>query len=225
MRKTKIEAQKTRNYLLKAALDTFYTRGISRSSLNEIAQTAGVTRGALYWHFKNKEDLFEGLFQKMFAELSSELANDIETQSPDIWKSFEVATVNLFQKLETDEAVRKFCNIIHLKCEYTEQNHAVVKIMRSYQDMWQRQLTDVLVLSLQKKTLPEKLNVNLAVVFMMSVISGLMNIWLNMPEQFSISKTAPNIIRAAMGALQYSPDLCTSASNKPLPLSMRQYGA
>ena len=84
MRKTKVEAQKTRNYLLKAALDTFYTRGVSRSSINEIAQTAGVTRGALYWHFKNKEDLFEGLFQQVFAEISSELAHDIENQSADI---------------------------------------------------------------------------------------------------------------------------------------------
>lgn len=127
MRKTKVEAQKTRNYLLKAALDTFYTRGVSRSSLNEIAQTAGVTRGALYWHFKNKEDLFEGLFQQVFAEISSELAHDIENQSADIWESFEVVTINLFQKLETDETIRKFCNIIHLKCEYTEQNHSVVK--------------------------------------------------------------------------------------------------
>ncbi len=224
MRKTKAEAQKTRNYLLKAALDTFYSRGISRSSLNEIAQTAGVTRGALYWHFKNKEDLFEGLFQNVFAEISNDLAHDIETQSPDIWESFEVATINMFQRLETDETIRKFCNIIHLKCEYTEQNHAVVKIMRSYQDMWQRQLTDVLTLSLQKKQLPADLNINLAVVFMMSVISGLMNLWLNMPEQFSIAKTAPAIIRTAMGALKHSPELCAPAS-KQLPLSMRQYRA
>ena len=224
MRKTKVEAQKTRNYLLKAALDTFYTRGVSRSSLNEIAQTAGVTRGALYWHFKNKEDLFEGLFQQVFAEISSELAHDIENQSADIWESFEVATINLFQKLEIDETIRKFCNIIHLKCEYTEQNHSVVKIMRSYQDMWQRQLTDVLTLSLQQKKLPEDLNINLAVIFMMSVISGLMSIWMNMPEQFSIGKTAPQIIRTAMGALQHAPALCIQ-SFKPLPLSMRQHKA
>ena len=54
MRKTKAEALKTREYLMLSALDTFYERGVSRASLNEIAQNAGVTRGALYWHFKNK---------------------------------------------------------------------------------------------------------------------------------------------------------------------------
>ena len=58
MRKTKEEAQQTRSNLLNAALNVFYERGVSKASLDEIAKTAGVTRGALYWHFKNKEDLF-----------------------------------------------------------------------------------------------------------------------------------------------------------------------
>ena len=58
MRKTKAEAQKTREQLLQSALDTFLENGVSRTSLAAIARNAGVTRGALYWHFKNKEDLF-----------------------------------------------------------------------------------------------------------------------------------------------------------------------
>ena len=56
MRKTKQEALQTRNNLLEAALIVFYDRGVAQASLDEIAKTAGVTRGALYWHFKNKED-------------------------------------------------------------------------------------------------------------------------------------------------------------------------
>lgn len=48
MRKTKTEALKTKEHLMLAALETFYRKGIARTSLNEIAQTAGVTRGALY---------------------------------------------------------------------------------------------------------------------------------------------------------------------------------
>lgn len=206
MRKTKIEAQKTRQHLLKAALDTFYLRGMTRSSLNEIAQNAGVTRGALYWHFKNKEDLFESLFQQMFTEISAQLAEDIERGSPDIWQSWEEATINIFVRLESDEVFRKFCNVLHTKCEYTEQNHSIVKIMRSYQDMWRRQLCQVLELSLAQKKLPENLDRSLAVTYMMSVIGGLIDIWMNMPEQFSVSQTAPRIIRSAMASLQSSPE-------------------
>ena len=58
MRKTKEEAYQIRCNLLDAALTVFYERGVAQASLDEIAKAAGVTRGALYWHFKNKEDLF-----------------------------------------------------------------------------------------------------------------------------------------------------------------------
>lgn len=52
MRKTKTEALKTKEHLMLAALETFYRKGIARTSLNEIAQAAGVTRGALYLAFQ-----------------------------------------------------------------------------------------------------------------------------------------------------------------------------
>ena len=46
MRKTKTEAQKTRQHLLDAALEVFWRDGVTRASLQAIAQEAGVTRGA-----------------------------------------------------------------------------------------------------------------------------------------------------------------------------------
>lgn len=53
MRKTKSEAEKTRQHLLDAALEVFWRKGVTSASLQEIAEEAGVTRGALYWHFAN----------------------------------------------------------------------------------------------------------------------------------------------------------------------------
>ena len=78
MRRTKTEALKTKEYLMLAALDTFYQKGIARTSLNEIAQAAGVTRGALYWHFKNKEELFEELFRQTFENFSTTFSDGLK---------------------------------------------------------------------------------------------------------------------------------------------------
>lgn len=207
MKKTKAEAQKTRTYLLKAALNTFYVKGVSRASLNEIAQNAGVTRGALYWHFRNKEDMFEALFQSLFEDVSTQLEHDIENRSPNIWESLELSVIDIFCRLETDESLRKFFNILHTKCEYTEQNHAIIKIMRIHHDMWQRQLTSVMTISQEQGRLPEDLDVRLSVIHLMSVISGLMQTWLNMPEQFRVSDTARHIIPAALYSLIHSPHM------------------
>jgi TetR/AcrR family acrAB operon transcriptional repressor len=54
VRRTKTEALETRNSLLDAAEHLFQARGVSRTSLNDIANEAGTTRGAIYWHFKDK---------------------------------------------------------------------------------------------------------------------------------------------------------------------------
>ena len=57
VRRTKEEAQETRNSILDAAERVFFEKGVSRTSLADIAQAAGVTRGAIYWHFAHKSDL------------------------------------------------------------------------------------------------------------------------------------------------------------------------
>lgn len=60
-RRTKEDADATRNSLLDAAERVFYEKGVSRASLSDIAQAAGATRGAIYWHFKDKVALFNAM--------------------------------------------------------------------------------------------------------------------------------------------------------------------
>ncbi len=57
MRRTKAEAEETRRGILSAAERLFEAKGLAATSLEEIAAEAGVTRGAVYWHFTNKADL------------------------------------------------------------------------------------------------------------------------------------------------------------------------
>ena len=203
MRKTKAEALKTREYLMLAALDTFYRRGVARASLNEIAQTAGVTRGALYWHFKNKEDLFDALFQYIFNDFSSRLAADIESASPDTWENLRLALLNMFERMQHNEMHRKFMSILHLKCEHTEQNEAIVNLMTQYNRMWHDQLTAAMELCVRQQKLPDNLNIDLASVYLKSVCTGLTQIWLMNPDRFDLEKTAPLMVNTAMDALQH----------------------
>lgn len=61
MRKTKEEMLVTRERILKAGFDCFYNNGYEQTSLAAIAQAAGVTRGAIYWHFEDKKALFRAV--------------------------------------------------------------------------------------------------------------------------------------------------------------------
>lgn len=63
-RKTKEDAFITRQRIINVAIREFSTQGFSSTSLADIASAAGVTRGAIYWHFKNKEELFNEIWQQ-----------------------------------------------------------------------------------------------------------------------------------------------------------------
>ena len=60
-RRTKEEAAVTRKTIIEIALTLFSEQGYAGTTLNQIAEQAGVTRGAIYWHFENKVDLFSQL--------------------------------------------------------------------------------------------------------------------------------------------------------------------
>lgn len=63
-RRTKQEAQQTRHALLDAAEAVFEQRGVAGTSLQEVAEAAGVTRGAVYWHFRDKADLYNAMMDR-----------------------------------------------------------------------------------------------------------------------------------------------------------------
>ncbi len=61
MRRTKAEAEQTRESVIGAAATVFLERGVARATFDEIARAAGVTRGAVYWHFRDKLEIFLAL--------------------------------------------------------------------------------------------------------------------------------------------------------------------
>ena len=73
-RRTKHEAQATREHLLDTAEQVILARGLSRTSLQNIAQAAGLTRGAIYWHFADKVALFNAIMDRVDLPLEQALA-------------------------------------------------------------------------------------------------------------------------------------------------------
>ncbi|HEX5839815.1 MAG TPA: TetR family transcriptional regulator [Anaerolineales bacterium] len=67
MRRTKEEAAVTRSAVLKAALTVFSNKGYAAATLDDVAKVAKVTRGAIYWHFKSKADLYNTLTEELSA--------------------------------------------------------------------------------------------------------------------------------------------------------------
>jgi len=64
-KRTKQEAMETRSRILESALDIFCMKNYSTVTIEEIADKANVTKGAVYWHFKSKNDILMHILDRM----------------------------------------------------------------------------------------------------------------------------------------------------------------
>lgn len=61
MKRTKEEAEITKQAIVQSALDLFYEKGYSKTTFEQISARIGLTKGAVYWYFKNKPELVAAL--------------------------------------------------------------------------------------------------------------------------------------------------------------------
>lgn len=106
MRRTKEEAEKTRQDILDAALAVFSEKGFQTARLQDIAQVAGTTRGAIYHHFQNKADLYKSLLEEAAQQGNRAVQQAIETGGSfaDICRNIFIFSANL---LTEDERFRQ----------------------------------------------------------------------------------------------------------------------
>ena len=202
MRKTKTEAQKTCQHLLDAALEVFWRDGVTRASLQAIAQEAGVTRGALYWHFKNKEDLFETLFEQQYADFFAAFNDQTLRDNQDVWTHLQHNLTTMFETLATRESKHKFCNVMFSKCEQTAGNETITELACRYHRLFQKQIAYALQLSREQGRLPENTDIELAAIYLESSLVGLIKIWIDEPERFDLIAKSKRVIAANMRVLQ-----------------------
>ena len=127
-RKTTIETQRTRQQIIDAARKIFFCHGIAHTSLEAIAAEAGVTRGAIYWHFKNKVALFFAMREQTILPLVDRVDDVLLASSRDAdpLVGIEQAMTEIFKALDHDDAAREVFQIIQLRCEYVGEFAAVV---------------------------------------------------------------------------------------------------
>ncbi|MBQ3713388.1 MAG: TetR family transcriptional regulator [Spirochaetia bacterium] len=73
MKRTQEDAEKTKQLILDAGFRVFAEQGYYHTSMEDIARAANVTRGAVYWHFKSKEDFILAMADSIYTETSERL--------------------------------------------------------------------------------------------------------------------------------------------------------
>lgn len=118
-RRTKEEAQATREAILEAAAKVFVDKGVAKATLDAIAKEAGVTRGAIYWHFKNKLEVFAALHDQLYTSTIEIISNELNNQHPDPLLQLQQLCLKLFDELQHNTQKRRILTIFFLRCDYS----------------------------------------------------------------------------------------------------------
>jgi len=209
VRRTKKEAFETRQSIIDAAEQCFHEKGVSRASLTDIAHAAGVTRGAIYWHFQDKADLLDALFQRinMPLEALSEATRNPDEAHP--LELFRELLTEVFRRVESDPTTRRVHEIIFLKCEYTDEPCGPKKHLQAMRQEHDNQLLTTLRLAIARGELPSDLDIELALLCVHSFIIGVINQWLMVPSRLSLSERASEVADAILDMLKLSPAMRT----------------
>jgi len=128
VRQTKENAEITRQRIIDAAREVFLSRGVSRTSMEQIAAQAGVTRGAIYWHFSNKTELFSALREQVLLPLIDRMDDSLLIENNDD----PLGQIGMFlsgtiDALNESSDTRQTFEIMMVKCEYVDELSAVLE--------------------------------------------------------------------------------------------------
>lgn len=202
-RRTKAEALATRQSLLDAAERLFQARGVSRTSLQDIAQAAGVTRGAVYWHFKDKGALFNALMERASLPLEAPPATPAGAprQPPaEVLAALGAQLVATLERVAGDAQVRRVLEIATHKVEYVDELAVVRDRHRQSMEDHRAAIACCLRRAGRAPTAAarEALGLNLLVV-------GLIYAWMLAPEGFDLVATGRTAIDTHLRGLLAAP--------------------
>ena len=100
------QSDQTQRALLAAARALFAERGYAATSLAAIAARAGVTRGALHYHFENKAGLFSAVYTEMEGELMQGILQSMAAAEGDEWQRM-LRAIDTFLDLSTTPALQR----------------------------------------------------------------------------------------------------------------------
>jgi len=202
MRRTKEDAAKTREEVLTAAAEIFYENGVSGSSLEKIAQRAGVTRGAIYWHFKDKAEVLTALHREIRLPQETIVDYAIEHGHDDPLGLIEEGAIQVLQTLANDEQQQRVFAIMILGCEFTEHlSDAAQRIVTANHEMFGK-LTRLIEMADQQSQLAPLWTADTAARAIQCSMNGLLAEWLRSSKSFPLVDIGERLIRSLIGSMR-----------------------
>lgn len=192
-RKTKADALKTRQHLIEVAITLFAKNGVSTTTLADIADAAGMTRGAIYWHFDSKTSLFNEIWNIQSC-ISLEIRRKLSQKIPDNdLKLLREIMIETLRFISSDRRQYELLQILYHTCEFNGEMYSEREIRERY---WfnRERMKKTLRKCISKGQIPVNTNIELTITIIHGYFSGIIKNWLLQPENLNLYEQAPDVV-------------------------------
>ena len=203
VRRTKEEALETRHRLLDAAEVLFQAQGVSQTSLQQIAEQAGTTRGAIYWHFKDKADLFNAMMERVTLPLEAAAQQAARSADADPVEEVERVMGEALRLMTTDPQVRRVFEVATHKVEYTHDMQSVHQRHLEARNACVSDFEKAMLGAARRARIRLPVPAAVAAQGLHALINGLIQNWLLDPEAFDLVSTGRRTSRVYLAGLGF----------------------
>ncbi|MEW4439915.1 efflux pump transcriptional repressor MexZ [Pseudomonas paraeruginosa] len=203
-RKTKEESQKTRDGILDDAERVFLEKGVGNTAMADLADAAGVSRGAVYGHYKNKIEVCLAMCDRAFARI------EVPDERADV-PALDIllrAGMGFLRQCCEPGSVQRVLEILYLKCERSDENEPLLRRRELLEKQGQRLGLRLIRRAVAQGELPARLDVELASVYLQSLWDGVCGTlaWTERLRNDPWNR-AERLFRAGIDSLRGSPHL------------------
>jgi TetR/AcrR family acrAB operon transcriptional repressor len=197
LRRTKQQSERTRQDIIAAARRVFARQGVTRTTLEEIAVAAGVTRGAIYWHFADKTELFFAMREQVAVPMVDRIDLALlGAEGAEPLAGVERFLRGILESLESDAAARQTFQIMGFKCEYVGELERELGLQRLRCSELVSKLAQVYGRARRSGELRVGLRPPMAALETCSFMIGLTRLWLLDTKGSLVRRTARRLISA-----------------------------
>lgn len=208
MRRSKQDAAQTRQAILDAAEALFCGQGVAAATLEKISRRAGVTRGALYWHFKDKGDLLQALHDRSMLVQITLIENAAKEGHADPLGFLEAAGIEMLATFEKDERQQRMFLIMNARSPDEEGMAWVEKVNA---DLF-RTLSSLIAQAHANGGLTPDFSPAEAAVITLATMNGLLSEWLRSGKCFPLARLGAKLLTRQMAMFRHRPATPSAAA-------------
>ena len=202
MRRTKEEAEHTRSAILAAAELLFLKKGVSHTSLEHIARQAGVTRGAVYWHFQNKAHLFHEMLNQVRLPAEKIAKHISQCDASNSILGLRNLCADALLTMEKEPRKQRIFTILLRRCEFTEDLREAEERHEAFINEFIDLCEQLFAEPATAQRLYAGVTPRTAAVALHAMLLGLLSDWLRDPNLFDVSHAGAMLDALFRGLIQ-----------------------